>query len=248
MNLKLKGVAVHADGSAFGAAVPLDVWARRLRILRELGVNAIRTAHNPPAPEFLDLCDRMGFLVMDEMFDCWTVGKNIGDYHLYFNEWSKIDTRDTVLRDRNHPSIVLYSAGNEIHDTPNAELAKGILSGLVEVFHANDPTRPVTQALFRPNVSHDYDDGLADLLDVVGTNYRDSELLAAHDAKPARKIVGTENHHDREALAGAAGPRGLFGAVPLGGDRLPRGGADLAPGLLAVGPDRPDGHPPSHGL
>jgi beta-galactosidase len=198
-NIKLKGVCLHADGSAFGTAVPLDAWARRLRILKELGVNAIRTAHNPPAPEFLDLCDHMGFLVMDEMFDCWTVAKNIADYHLYFNDWSKIDTRDTVLRDRNHPSIILYSAGNEIHDTPNAELSKEILSGLVAVFHANDPTRPVTQALLRPNATHDYDDGLADLLDVIGTNYRDSELLAAHDAKPTRKIVGTENHHDREA-------------------------------------------------
>jgi beta-galactosidase len=197
-NIKLKGVCLHADGSAFGTAVPLDVWARRLRILKELGANAIRTAHNPPAPEFLDLCDRMGFLVMDEMFDCWTVAKNIGDYHLYFNDWSKIDTRDTVLRDRNHPSIILYSAGNEIHDTPDAELSKKILSGLIAVFHENDPTRPVTQALLRPNYTHDYDDGLADLLDVVGTNYRDSELLAAHDAKPSRKIVGTENHHDRE--------------------------------------------------
>ena len=198
-NLKLKGVCLHADGSAFGAAVPLDVWARRLRILQELGVNALRTAHNPPAPEFLDLCDRMGFLVMDEMFDCWTVAKNIGDYHLDFEDWSKVDTRDTVRRDRNHPSIILYSAGNEIHDTPNAELSKRILSGLVQVFHENDPTRPVTQALLRPNATHDYDDGLADLLDVVGTNYRDSELLAAHAAKPSRKIVGTENHHDREA-------------------------------------------------
>jgi beta-galactosidase len=162
-------------------------------------VNAIRTAHNPPAPEFLALCDRMGFLVMDEMFDCWTVAKNPYDYHLYFNEWSKTDTRDTVQRDRNHPSVILYSAGNEIHDTPKADLAKEILSGLVAVFHANDPTRPVTQALFRPNVSHDYDDGLADLLDVVGQNYRENEILAAHAAKPTRKIVGTENQLGRPA-------------------------------------------------
>ncbi len=166
--------------------------------LRQLGVNAIRTAHNPPSPEFLDLCDRMGFLVMDEMFDQWTVAKNPYDYHLYFREWSKIDTRDTVRRDRNHPSIVLYSAGNEIHDTPKAELAKEILKGLVDTFHENDPTRPVTQALFRPNVSHDYEDGLADLLDVVGQNYRENEILAAHAAKTSRKIIGTENQHGRE--------------------------------------------------
>jgi beta-galactosidase len=195
-HVKIKGVCLHHDGGAFGAAVPLSVWEYRLKQLRTLGVNAIRTAHNPPAPEFLDLCDRMGFLVMDEMFDCWTVAKNPFDYHLYFNEWSKIDTRDTVQRDRNHPSVILYSAGNEIRDTPNAELAKRILAGLVEVFHQNDPTRPVTQALFRPNVSHDYDDGLADLLDVIGTNYRDNELLAAYQAKPTRKIIGTEQRHD----------------------------------------------------
>ncbi len=196
-NIKLKGVCLHHDASAFGAAVPLRAWERRLEILKQLGVNAIRTAHNPPAPEFLDLCDRMGMLVMDEMFDCWTVAKNPYDYHLFFNEWSKIDTLDTVRRDRNHPSIILYSAGNEIHDTPNGELAKSILKGLIPVFHENDPTRPVTQALFRPNVSHDYDNGLADMLDVIGTNYRDNELLDAHKAKPTRKIVGTEQGHER---------------------------------------------------
>jgi beta-galactosidase len=198
-NFKIKGVCLHADGGAFGAAVPLGVWESRLKTLKSLGVNAIRTAHNPPAPEFLDLCDRMGFLVMDEMFDCWTVAKNPYDYHLYFNDWSQRDERDSILRDRNHPSIILYSVGNEIHDTPQAEKAKKILAGLVAVAHENDPTRPVTQALFRPNVSHDYDDGLADLLDVVGQNYRENEILAAHAQKPSRKIIGTENQHSRAA-------------------------------------------------
>ena len=198
-NFKLKGVCLHHDGGAVGAAVPLRVWERRLEELKKLGVNAIRTAHNPPAPEFLDLCDRMGFLVMDEMFDCWTAAKNPYDYHLYFRDWSLTDTRDTVMRDRNHPSIVIYSAGNEIHDTPQAELAYGILKGLVDAFHKADPTRPVSQALFRPNVSHDYDNGLADLLDVVGQNYRENEILAAHAAKPTRKILGTENHGELSA-------------------------------------------------
>ncbi|MGC3959506.1 MAG: glycoside hydrolase family 2 TIM barrel-domain containing protein [Verrucomicrobiota bacterium] len=197
-NLKLKGVCLHHDGSAFGAAVPLSVWERRLTNLRELGVNAIRTAHNPVAPEFLDLCDRMGFLVMDEFFDCWTVGKNPQDYHLYFEEWSKRDAADTIRRDRNHPSVILYSIGNEIHDTPKPKIAIPIARGLVEVCHENDPTRPVTQALFRPNVSGDYTNGLADLLDVLGTNYRDNELLAAQRDKPERKIVGTEQRHDRQ--------------------------------------------------
>jgi beta-galactosidase len=199
-NIKVKGVCLHQDGGAFGIAVPSGVWEQRFQALKEIGANAIRTAHNPPDPAFLDLCDRMGFLVMDEMFDCWTVGKyQDQDYHLYFNDWSLIDTRDTVRRDRNHPSIILYSAGNEIHDTPNAQRSTNILAGLVKVFHENDPSRPVTQALFRPNASHDYDDGLADLLDVIGTNYRDAELLAAHNSKPTRKIIGTENGH-------AAGP------------------------------------------
>lgn len=196
-NLKLKGVCLHHDGGAVGAAVPLGVWQRRLSLLKELGVNSIRTAHNPPAPEFLDLCDRMGFLVMDEFFDCWTKGKNKQDYHLHFKQWSHTDLREGILRDRNHPSIVLYSVGNEIHDTPKPDLAKPILRGLVDVCHEVDPTRPVTQALFRPNVSGDYKNGLADMLDVIGTNYRDQELLDAWKDKSGRKIVGTEQAHER---------------------------------------------------
>jgi beta-galactosidase len=194
---KIYGAALHNDAGALGTAVPLAAWERRLTALRALGVNAIRTAHNPPAPEFLDLADRMGFLVMDEMFDCWTVAKNPYDYHLYFKEWSLRDTADSVRRDRNHPSIILWSAGNEIHDTPKPDIAIPILKSLVDTFHANDPTRPVTQGLFRPNVSHDYDNGLADLLDVVGQNYREQEILKAHADKPTRKIIGTENTHDR---------------------------------------------------
>jgi beta-galactosidase len=196
-NFKIKGVCLHAEGGAFGAAVPLSIWQTRLTTLKSLGVNAIRTAHNPPAPEFLDLCDRMGFLVMDEFFDCWTRGKTAADYHLFFSKWSHTDERDAILRDRNHPSVIIYSVGNEILDTPNAERAKKILAGLVAVAHEADPTRPVTQALFRPNVSGDYTNGLADLLDVVGQNYREKEILAAHEQKPTRKIIGTENTHDR---------------------------------------------------
>ena len=117
------GVCLHHDAGALGAAVPLAAWERRLAELRRLGVNAIRTAHNPPAPEFLDLVRPHGLLVMDEMFDCWTVAKNPYDYHLYFNEWSSQRHARHRARDRNHPSIILCSAGNEIHDTPKAEIA-----------------------------------------------------------------------------------------------------------------------------
>jgi len=231
-NFKIKGVCVHQDGGAFGVAVPMAVWEQRLTALKALGVNAIRTAHNPPAPEFLDLCDRLGFLVMDEMFDCWTVGKNsldgekLHDYHLYFNDWSQIDERDTVRRDRNHPSIILYSAGNEIHDTPFPARAKKILAGLVAVFHANDPSRPVTQAIFRPNVTGDYTNGFADLLDVVGQNYRENEILAAHQSKPSRKIIGTESQLGRNvwlALRDNSAFSGQF--LWAGEDYLGEGGA-----------------------
>lgn len=197
-NIKIKGVALHSDIGALGMAAPLSLWEHRLRAMQAMGANAVRTAHNEVAPEFLDLCDRLGILVLDEYFDMWTVAKNPYDYHLYFREWYLRDTHDGVIRDRNHPSIIAWSAGNEIHDTPKPELAKPILAALVEQYHKDDPSRPVTQALFRPNVSHDYQNGLADLLDVVGQNYRPNEVLAAHAEKPTRKMLGTENIHDRD--------------------------------------------------
>jgi beta-galactosidase len=196
-NIKLKGAAIHADGGAFGMAVPLSFYERRLRGLQMLGVNAIRTAHHPFSPEFLDLCDRMGILVMNEAFDMWTVAKNPQDYHLFFTDWSSIDARDFVKRDRNHPSVFIWSIGNEIHDTPYPVVAKSIVARLKNIFHEEDPSRPITQALFRPNTTGDYQNGLADMLDVVGQNYRENELAKAHADNPARKIIGTENSKNR---------------------------------------------------
>lgn len=196
-NVKLKGVAIHADGGAFGMAVPLSVYERRLRTLQGLGVNAIRTAHHPFGPEFLDLCDKMGIVVMDEAFDMWTVAKNPHDYHLFFGDWSSIDARNFVKRDRNHPSVVIWSIGNEIHDTPYPLVAKSIVKRLKTIFNSEDPSRPVTMALFRPNTTGDYQNGLADMLDVVGQNYRENELTQAHKDKPTRKIIGTENTKGR---------------------------------------------------
>jgi len=196
-NVKLKGVAIHADGGAFGMAVPLSFYERRLRGMMALGVNAIRTAHHPFGPEFLDLCDRLGLVVMNEAFDMWTVAKNPQDYHLFFTDWSSLDARDFVKRDRNHPSVAIWSIGNEIHDTPYPVVAKSIIERLNAIFHAEDPTRPVTMALFRPNTTGDYKNGLADLLDVVGQNYREGELSQAHKDKPSRIIIGTENSKNR---------------------------------------------------
>ncbi|RZK19068.1 MAG: hypothetical protein EOO86_08510 [Pedobacter sp.] len=194
-NFKLKGACLHHDGGAVGAAVPLSVWEFRLKKLQEAGVNAIRTAHNPVAPEFLDLCDQMGFLVMDETFDTWTSAKNNGEkgYNRFWKEWWERDTRDMVLRDRNHPSIVIYSVGNEIHD--NLDNPEGFkkYKDQQDLVHQLDPSRPVTMALFRPANSKVYTNGFAETMDVVGQNYRENELVALHNQKPNLKVIGTEN-------------------------------------------------------
>lgn len=152
--MKIYGVGVHSDGGALGAAVPLAVWQRRQLALRKLGVNDIRTAHNAAAPEFLDLCDRMGFLVLDEFFDMWTLPKVPYDYSVFFKEWAERDTADLVRRDRNHPSIIFYSVGNEIRDTTVPAVAAEWLKRLLRVHHDNDPTRPVP----RKNVRECYTD------------------------------------------------------------------------------------------
>ena len=196
-NFKLKGACLHHDGGAVGAAVPLSVWEFRLNKLKEAGVNAIRTAHNPVAPEFLDLCDQMGFLVMDETFDTWTSAKNNGEkgYNRFWKEWGEQDTRDMVLRDRNHPSIVIYSVGNEIHDDLNSPEGFKKYKDQQDLVHLLDPSRPVTMALFRPANSKVYTNGFAETMDVVGQNYRENELVALHNQKPSLKVIGTENTH-----------------------------------------------------
>ena len=197
-NYKLKGVCMHHDAGALGAAVPKSIWRERLRQLKEVGVNAIRTGHNPMAPEFLDLCDEMGFAVMDETFDTWTAAKNNGEkgYNLYWKEWWEQDTHDMVVRDRNHPSIVIYSVGNEIRDNLDSPEGFKKYKDQQDLIHSLDPTRPVTMALFRPNSSNVYTNGFAEMMDVVGQNYRPNELVAAHEANPDWKVIGTENGHD----------------------------------------------------
>ena len=186
-NVKHKGVCLHHDISGLGAAVHTRAIQRRLAVLKKLGVNAIRTSHNPVVPQMLDLCDRMGFLVLDEFFDVWKTPKyNMpGDYSAAFSRWYKTDAADIVRRDRNHPSVVFYSIGNEIRD--GLSVRKPITTELVKICHDNDPTRPVTQALFRPKDAGDYPDGTLNILDVFGVNYRTSELLEA--------VTGSMPHH-----------------------------------------------------
>src|SRR5699024_9041133 len=113
--LKIKGVCDHHNClGPLGNVQNTSGILRRLKILKKMGCNAFRTSHNPPAPEWLDLADRMGFLVMDEAFDCWKRGKTKYDYHIYWDQWHKRDLEDMILRDRNHPSVVIWSIGNEI--------------------------------------------------------------------------------------------------------------------------------------
>jgi beta-galactosidase len=200
-NIKIKGVCLHHDAGALGAAVPLSAWKRRFEALKELGVNAIRTSHNAVAPEFLDLCDRMGLMVMDETFDTWNAAKSHAEkgYNLYFTDWWERDTRDIVLRDRNHPSIIIYSIGNEVHDNLNDSSGFRKYKIQQDLVHALDPGRPVTMALFRPALSHVYENGFADIMDIVGQNYRENELVAAHEKNPIRKVIGTENRLEQAA-------------------------------------------------
>jgi beta-galactosidase len=198
--IKMNGVCLHHDGGCVGAAVPVKIWEARLKLLKDMGCNAIRTSHNPVAPELLDLCDKMGFLVMDEAFDAWETGKVINDYHLYFDEWSQIDVVDQIHRDRNHPSIVLWSAGNEI---PDQTKDKGVelLKGLLATFHREDPTRPVTTA--NDDIAADSNStklAFMEAEDIVGYNYVDRwherrELFYSLDRydHPKWKMIGTES-------------------------------------------------------
>ena len=199
--VKIKGVCLHHEAGALGAAVPLSAWQRRFKILKELGVNGIRTSHNAVAPEFLDLCDKMGLLVMDETFDTWNAAKSHAEkgYNLYFTNWWERDTRDIVMRDRNHPSIIIYSVGNEVHDNLNDSTGFRKYKMQQDLCHALDPTRPVTMALFRPALSKVYLNGFAKMMDVVGQNYRENELVVAHDNNPTWKVIGTENRHEQAA-------------------------------------------------
>ena len=200
LQVKMRGVNLHHEAGGLGAAVPERVWQHRLETLKAMGVNAIRTAHNPPAPEFLDLCDRLGFLVMAEIFDEWTFGKVPEGYHKYFAEWSERDATDVIRRDRNHPSIVLWSPGNEIGEQTTPDGVQ-VLRGLLSVFHREDPTRPVTTG--NDKIAADSNPAtlaFLNALDIVGYNYVDRwrerrELFATEDRHdhPEWKMIGTES-------------------------------------------------------
>ena len=179
-SIRLRGVCDHHDLGALGAAVNRRATERQLQILKAMGVNAIRTSHNPPSPELLEFADKLGFLVMDEAFDMWQIPKVKNGYSKYFDEWSERDLSDMIHRDRNHPSVILWSIGNEIPEQGQSDGWKQARR-LVQICHREDPTRLVTSAMNSPAAA--IKNKFADELDVKGFNYAErgyEQILATH--------------------------------------------------------------------
>ncbi len=193
--LKIIGVCDHHDLGCLGTAINTRALERQLEMLKSMGINGIRTSHNPPAPELLDLADKMGFVVMDEAFDMWKKPKNPFDYHLYWDEWHKKDLQDQVLRDRNHPSVFIWSIGNEIPEQwggKNEEDTSGrtIARELAAIIHSLDTTRPITSALNNPWPGNEiYKSGA---LDLVGYNYSQNQYKNFPKNFPGKKFIATE--------------------------------------------------------
>lgn len=199
--MKILGVCNHHDLGCLGAAINTRALERQLEILKAMGANAIRTSHNPPAPELLNLCDRMGFLVMDEAFDMWKINKTPFDYGLDFDQWHEADLRDMILRDRNHPSVIIWSIGNEIPeqwDTSGLRIAPK----LAEIVKSLDPTRPITSACNNPNPKNYII--RSNVLDLIGYNYHieyfpsflDSFQRGAFIASETTSALATRGSYD----------------------------------------------------
>jgi len=187
--MKILGVCNHHDLGSLGAAINNRALQRQLQMLKAMGCNGIRTSHNPPAPELLDLCDKMGFIVMDEAFDCWEWKKATYDYHLYFKEWHKRDLEDQIKRDRNHPSIMIWSIGNEIPQQADTSALR-IAPELAAIVHSLDKTRPLTTANDRPDSTNKIIKSGA--IDLVGYNYHQFDYAKFHDRYPGKKFIATE--------------------------------------------------------
>jgi beta-galactosidase len=194
--IKLRGGCMHHDNGPLGAATIDRAEERRVELLKQFGYNAVRTSHNPPSQQFLDACDRLGIIVIDEAFDMWERGKNPEDYHLYFDTCWKKDIDAMVLRDRNHPSVIFWSIGNEINeraDAPGLVIAKNLRD---EVKYL-DSTRPVTEAICffwdHPGYKWDTTAAAYALLDVGGYNYQWKEYENDHTKYPQRVMMGTES-------------------------------------------------------
>ena len=190
-HVKLKGVNLHHDLGPLGAAVNRRATERQLEIMKEMGVNAIRTAHNPPSTEQLELCDEMGILVIDETFDEWSVAKYAvpNAYNIWFNEWAEKDTRALIKRDRNHPSVIMWSIGNEIPDL-DTEKGKEHAKMLSDICREMDPTRPVNAGVHLTTV---FDSELEKCFDVFGMNYWQDRYDKMHAEYPNLPLLSTES-------------------------------------------------------
>lgn len=184
----IKGVCLHHDAGALGAAWNETAWVRRLNMLRQMGCNAIRTSHNPPAPELLDLCDRMGFLVMDELTDTWTIPKKENGYARLFDEWADKDLKAMIHRDRNHPSVIIWSIGNETGEQGYPE-KYGIAFHLTEVCHNEDSTRLTSFGSDNPWASGQ---DFRNTMDIYGFNYKPHLYGKFHAANPGKPFLGSE--------------------------------------------------------
>ena len=187
--IKLKGGCVHHDNGPLGAKAYDRAEERKVELLKASGYNAIRCSHNPPSPAFLDACDRLGMLVIDEAFDIWNDGKNPEDYHLYFDEWWQRDIESMLYRDRNHPSIVMWSTGNEIPHREKPEVAK-VARMLRDHIRSIDTTRFVTCGV--NGIAPDKDVFLA-TLDIAGYNYARTQYVKDHERVPQRVMMATES-------------------------------------------------------
>lgn len=187
--IKLKGGCVHHDNGPLGAKAYDRAEERKVALLKASGYNAIRCSHNPPSPAFLDACDRLGMLVIDEAFDIWNDGKNPEDYHLYFDDWWKRDLESMVYRDRNHPSIIMWSTGNEIPHREKPEVAK-VAGMLRDHIRSIDTTRFITCGV--NGIAPDKDAFLA-TLDIAGYNYARDQYVKDHERMPQRVVMATES-------------------------------------------------------
>lgn len=191
--IKIKGVCNHHDLGALGTAFNVRAAERQLQLLKAMGCNGIRTSHNPPASALLDLCDRMGFIVMDEAFDMWVKKKSDFDYHLDFVKWHKKDLQDQILRDRNHASVFIWSVGNEIQEQwgKGADTAGRTISReLVNLVKALDVTRPVTTANNDVNLYNNLISSNA--FEMIGYNYNHDKWKDFHKTYPGKKLIATE--------------------------------------------------------
>jgi beta-galactosidase len=183
--IRINGVCNHHDLGLLGTAVNEAALRRQIRLLQEMGCNAIRTSHNPPAPELLNVCDRMGMLVVDEAFDCWEKGKAPNDYSTLFKDWHEKDIRAFVRRDRNHPCVIAWSSGNEIREQNDGNLSLKLRA----IFRSEDSTRPVTAGCDKPDAGFN---GFQNSVDVFGYNYKPHLYAKFHEANPLKPLYGSE--------------------------------------------------------